>query len=194
MLTRASQGIVFVGSVAGFPKNGNRGTASEKTRRREARLTATRREARVASFDCSWTERNRRVKRRRMWIPRPMDCRGRSRPEAPGKAMQASAAITAAREPKRYIQRVPRIAEAVEGAVPAVAVAMGHSGGCPKTGSVGMASYASRAARYRYGVAAAWPKTYAYARPAIPRSGFERRTQPRPSVMIVTMAAETISG
>src|SRR2546427_78972 len=34
-----------------------------------------------------------------------------------------------------------------------------HSRGCPRNGSEGTASYACRASRYKYGVAATWPIT-----------------------------------
>ena len=102
MLTRASHGIVFSGFVSGFapgrPRKLYRGTASEKTRTREARLVATSNIAIVRSRASMTTDPNISVKTRRMWMPRPIGWYARSAPVAPeGIAMKISATMTAPR-------------------------------------------------------------------------------------------------
>src|SRR5438094_8564560 len=97
MLTRASQGIVFSRFISGLATKSNRGTAREKTRTRDARLTATRSAAKVASLVCWKTERNRREKTRSVCIDRPIGWNGRQTELAgPGIAMQTSARVTEA--------------------------------------------------------------------------------------------------
>src|SRR5947199_10258839 len=106
MLTRASHGIVFSGLISGLAKKGKRGTAREKTRTRDARLTATRSAANVESLVCWKTERNRSEKTNRMWIERPIGWNGRSTGLAgPGIAMKISARVTRARYGRRYLHR-----------------------------------------------------------------------------------------
>src|SRR5438552_2308766 len=157
MLTRASHGIVFSGLISGLATKGKRGTAREKTRTREARLTATRSAANVESLVCWKTERNRSEKTSRMCIERPIGWNGRSTGLAgPGIAMKTSARVTRARYASRYVHREART-DATWGVD--TAVAMPHSSGCPTSGSIGTASYDSRASKYRYGVAAACPMT-----------------------------------
>ena len=83
---------------SGVARNAKRGTARENTRTRDARLTATRRDARRASLACRKTERNMRVKTRRMCMPRPIGCNGRPSPfGGPGTAIRISATIPRAR-------------------------------------------------------------------------------------------------
>src|SRR6266516_1388616 len=121
MLTRASHGIVFSGFVSAFDpgrfRKLYRGTASEKTRTRDARLAATSNIAIVRSRASITTDPNISVKTRRMWMPRPIGWYGRSAPVAPeGIAMKISATATAARYPRRSVQRVV-LSVAVAGAV-----------------------------------------------------------------------------
>src|SRR5947208_14937557 len=109
MLTRASQGIVFSGFISGLATKSNRGTAREKTRTRDARLTATRSAAKVASFVCWKTERNRREKTRRMCIDRPIGWNGRSTGLAgQGLALKTSAGVTSDRYASRDVHREAR--------------------------------------------------------------------------------------
>src|SRR5207247_2941229 len=116
-VARRGQGVVLSGFASGIvnsdvcesPKKLYRGTARENTRTSEARLAATSSGASVASLGWMTTERNMSVNTRRMWIPRPMDWSGRSETVAPpGNAMNASAATTAARYPRRYVHREVR--------------------------------------------------------------------------------------
>src|SRR6266571_3708465 len=121
MLTRASHGIVFSGFVSAFEpgrfRKLYRGTASEKTRTRDARLAATSNIAIVRSRASITTDPNINVKTRRMWMPRPIGWYGRSAPVAPeGIAMKISATATAARYPRRSVHRVV-LSVAVAGAV-----------------------------------------------------------------------------
>src|SRR5437870_1502119 len=136
-LTSASHGSVFSGFVSGGVTNGYRGTARENTRTREARLAATTRAARVASFDCRRTERNMRAKMRRMWRPRPIDWN-----EPPGIASNVSAPMPAARYAGRLVHR-DAVAESIRAVAATVAIA--HSRGGARMGSVRLASNDSRA-------------------------------------------------
>src|SRR5438046_9541260 len=109
MLTRASHGIVFSGLIAGLATKAKRGTAREKTRTRDARLTATRSAANVEALVCWKTERNRSEKTSRMCIERPIGWNGRSTGLAgPGIAMKTSARVTRARYASRYVHRDAR--------------------------------------------------------------------------------------
>src|SRR5947199_8707374 len=109
MLTRASHGIVFSGLISGLAKKGKRGTAREKTRTREARLTATRRAANVESLVCWKTERNRSEKTSRMWIEMPIGWNARSTGLAGAViAMKTYARVTAARDDSGYVHRESR--------------------------------------------------------------------------------------
>src|SRR6266581_2742522 len=121
MLTRASHGIVFSGFVSAFgpgrPRKLYRGTASEKTRTREARLVATSNIAIVRSRASITTDPNISVKTRRMWMPKPMGWYGRWAAVGPaGIAMKTSATMTAPRYPRRSVHRVV-LPVAVAGAV-----------------------------------------------------------------------------
>src|SRR3989441_9835645 len=124
-----------------------------------------------------------RVKTRRMWIPRPTDWNA-----PPGIATSTSAAITAARYPRRYGHRDAGIA----GVGCAVAVAKISSYGAIGAGSIASSSIGLPAAKNRYGVAAAFPRTTAHARPG--RLYQVRNRYPRMSVVAVRIAAETIDG
>src|SRR6266702_4804945 len=120
-LTRASHGIVFSGFVSAFgpgrPRKLYRGTASEKTRTREARLVATSNIAIVRSRASITTDPNISVKTRRMWMPKPMGWYGRWAAVGPaGIAMKTSATMTAPRYPRRSVHRVV-LSVAVAGAV-----------------------------------------------------------------------------
>src|SRR6266704_2055276 len=121
MPTRASHGIVFSGFVSAFDpgrfRKLYRGTASEKTRTRDARLAATSNIAIVRSRASITTDPNISVKTRRMWMPKPMGWYGRWAAVGPaGIAMKTSATMTAPRYPRRSVHRVV-LSVAVAGAV-----------------------------------------------------------------------------
>src|SRR5205809_8129671 len=129
MLTRASHGIVFSGLISGLAKKGKRGTAREKTRTRDARLTATRSAANVESLVCWQTVRNRSEKTNRMWIERPIGWNRRSTGlAAPGSAMKRSARVISARYASRYVHRDARTDNRRGGDA---AVPIAHCRACP---------------------------------------------------------------
>ena len=78
-----------------------------------------------------------RVKMSRMWRPRPIDWN-----EPPGIAMNVSATTTAARYARRIVHR-DAVVESIRAVTATVAIA--HSRGGARMGSVGIASNDSRA-------------------------------------------------